>query len=156
MSINLSLRQLADAQVPEVVSHIVGAAGVRPEQICLEITESGTVDTGIGPLVELKTLGVSLALDDFGTGFSSLNQIRRLPPVDTLKIDRSFIEDLGRAPADVAIVAAVIGMARALDLAVIAEGIENEAQVQALRELGCERGQGFYFARPAEAHAVDE
>jgi diguanylate cyclase (GGDEF)-like protein/PAS domain S-box-containing protein len=156
MSINLSPRQLADPQLPEVVSHIVGAAGVRPEQICLEITESATVDTGIGPLVELKRLGVRLALDDFGTGFSSLTQIRRLPPVDTLKIDRSFIEDLGRAPADVAIVAAVIGMARALDLAVIAEGIENGPQVRALRDLGCERGQGFYFGRPAEAHAIEE
>lgn len=155
MSINLSPRQLADPQLPTVVSHVLGSTGVRPEQICLEITESATVDTGIGPLVELKTLGVSLALDDFGTGFSSLNQIRRLPPVDTLKIDRSFIEDLGRAPADVAIVAAVIGMARALDLAVIAEGIEDEAQVRALRELGCERGQGFYFARPAEPAAIE-
>jgi diguanylate cyclase (GGDEF)-like protein/PAS domain S-box-containing protein len=155
MSINLSPRQLADPQLPAVVSHIVGDTGVRPQQICLEITESATVDTGIGPLVELKTLGVRLALDDFGTGFSSLNQIRRLPPVDTLKIDRSFVEDLGRAPADVAIVAAVIGMARALDLAVIAEGIENEPQARALRELGCELGQGFYFARPAEPSAIE-
>jgi diguanylate cyclase (GGDEF)-like protein/PAS domain S-box-containing protein len=155
MSINLSPRQLADPQLPAVVSHIVGDTGVRPQQIWLEITESATVDTGIGPLVELKTLGVRLALDDFGTGLSSLNQIRRLPPVDTLKIDRSFVEDLGRAPADVAIVAAVIGMARALDLAVIAEGIENEPQARALRELGCELGQGFYFSRPAEPSAIE-
>lgn len=156
ISINLSPRQLADPQLPAAVGQIIEMSGVRPGQLCLEITESATVDTGIGPLVELKTLGVSLALDDFGTGFSSLNQIRRLPPVDTLKIDRSFIEDLGRAPADTAIVAAVIGMARALGLTIVAEGIEDETQVQALRELGCKRGQGFYFARPSEPSVVEE
>jgi EAL domain-containing protein (putative c-di-GMP-specific phosphodiesterase class I) len=107
-------------------------------------------------LVELKALGVKLALDDFGTGFSSLNQIRRLPPVDILKLDRSFIEELGNRPADTAIVAAMIGMARALEVTVIAEGIEHDSQVDALKELGCERGQGFYFAHPAEPTAVDE
>ena len=124
--------------------------------MCLEITETAAVDADMARLVELKALGVKLALDDFGTGFSSLNQIRRLPPVDILKIDRSFIEELGHRPADTAIVAAMISMAHALDLTVIAEGIEYDSQVDALKALGCERGQGFYFAHPAEPQAIDE
>ncbi len=97
---------------------------------------------------------MSLALDDFGSGFSSLNQIRRLPPVDILKIDRSFIVELGQRRADSAIVAAIISMARALKLVVIAEGITRELQVRELQALGCERGQGFYFARPSEPGVI--
>jgi len=107
------------------------------------------VSAGSAPLQELSAIGVRLAIDDFGTGFSSLDQIRRLPPVDTLKIDRSFVEDLGRRPAANAIVGAVIGMANALQLEVVAEGIEREDQLLALRALGCKLGQGFYFGRPA-------
>jgi diguanylate cyclase (GGDEF)-like protein/PAS domain S-box-containing protein len=156
MSINLSPRQLADPRLADVVRLIIDQSGVAASEVCLEITETAAVDAGMARLVELKALGVKLALDDFGTGFSSLNQIRRLPPVDILKIDRSFIEELGNRPADTAIVAAMIGMARALEVTVIAEGIEHDSQVDALKELGCERGQGFYFAHPAEPTAVDE
>ncbi len=97
---------------------------------------------------------MGLAIDDFGVGFSSLNHIRRLPPVDTLKIDKSFVDNLGRRPSDTAIVAAIIGMARSLDIATVAEGIEPADQARRLRELGCDRGQGYHFARPAPASAV--
>ncbi len=156
VAINLSPRQLTDPALARVVDDVIKRSGVDPQQLCLEITESAAVDAGIAPLGQLKALGVSLALDDFGTGFSSLNQVRRLPPVDTLKIDRSFIEELGRRPGDSAIVGAVIGMARALHLTAVAEGIEREEQVHALMALGCELGQGFYFARPVEAAAIEE
>ena len=114
MTINLSPRQLVDPQLPTWLRMIIDMSGVTASEVCLEITETATVDTGMARWSSSKTLGVRLALDDFGTGFSSLNQIRRLPPVDTLKIDRSFIEELGRRLADTAIVAAMIGMARAL------------------------------------------
>jgi diguanylate cyclase (GGDEF)-like protein/PAS domain S-box-containing protein len=156
MTINLSPRQLVDPQLADVVRMIIDQSGVTASEVCLEITETAAVDAGMARLVELKALGVKLALDDFGTGFSSLNQIRRLPPVDILKIDRSFIEELGHRLADTAIVAAMIGMARALEVTVIAEGIEHDSQVDALKGLGCERGQGYYFAHPAEPQAIDE
>jgi EAL domain-containing protein (putative c-di-GMP-specific phosphodiesterase class I) len=148
MSINLSPVQLLDPGLPETVAEAIQQSGVSPERLCFELTERAAVDAGIAPLSALKRLRVSLALDDFGTGFSSLNQIRRLPPVDILKIDRSFIFELGRRQADSAIVAAIISMARALGLVVIAEGITKQRQVDELLELGCDEGQGFFFARP--------
>jgi diguanylate cyclase (GGDEF)-like protein/PAS domain S-box-containing protein len=154
MSINLSPLQLLDPRLPETVAAIIDRSAAAPELLCFEISERAAVDAGLAQLGALKELGVSLALDDFGTGFSSLNQIRRLPPVDILKIDRSFIVELGRRRADSAIVAAIISMARALKLVVIAEGITRELQVRELQALGCERGQGFYFARPSEPDAV--
>jgi len=114
LAVNLSPRQLAESDVIEVVSHALQASAIEPRSLCLEITESAVVDVGLSTLESLQKLGVRLAIDDFGVGFSSLNQIRRMPPVDTLKIDRSFVEDLGRGRTDTAIVAAIIGMARSL------------------------------------------
>jgi diguanylate cyclase (GGDEF)-like protein/PAS domain S-box-containing protein len=154
MSINLSPVQLADPGLAETVAVAIDRSGVAAERLCFEISEKAAVDAGLAPLGALKELGVSLALDDFGTGFSSLNQIRRLPPVDILKIDRSFIVELGQRRADGAIVAAIISVARALKLVVIAEGITRELQVRELQALGCERGQGFYFARPSEPGVI--
>ncbi len=148
VSVNLSPRQLLEPSLPADIRSTLRKSGVAPERICLELTESAAVHAGIAPLSELKALGVSLALDDFGTGFSSLDQVRRLPPVDALKIDCSFVEDLGLARADAAIAAAIIGISKALGLTSIAEGIEHESQVHSLRELGCERGQGFFFSGP--------
>ncbi|HEX2016482.1 MAG TPA: EAL domain-containing protein [Solirubrobacteraceae bacterium] len=148
MAVNLSPRQLAEAALPEVVAHALSESGLEAESLCLELTESAAIDVGVPTLGRLKDIGVRLALDDFGIGFSSLNQIRRMPPVDTIKIDRSFIEDIGRAPTDSAIVAAIVGMAASLGTATIAEGIETPEQARHLRSLGCDRGQGFYFARP--------
>lgn len=155
MSINLSPLQLTEPTLPARIEQIITDAGALPERICFEITERAAVDTGLAPLNALKAIGVSLALDDFGTGFSSLNQIRQLPPVDILKIDRSFISELGRTRTDTAIVAAIVSMARSLKLDVIAEGITRPAQVRRLLELGCSRGQGFHFARPIDAAGIE-
>ena len=102
----------------------------------------------------LRALGVQLAIDDFGTGYSSLAYLKRLP-VDMLKIDKAFVAGLGRDAGDTAIVRSIITLARTLELAVTAEGIEAEAEVQQLRELGCDLGQGYYFARPTPPGAVE-
>ena len=143
-----------DGEVMEAIRAVARQTGVAPERLCLELTESAAVDAGTAPLAELKALGVSLALDDFGTGFSSLDQVRRLPPVDELKIDRSFVEELGASRGDSAIAAAIIGIAGALGLTTIAEGIEHESQVYALLEIGCEHGQGYFYSRPVEAGEI--
>jgi diguanylate cyclase (GGDEF)-like protein/PAS domain S-box-containing protein len=156
VAINLSPRQLADAGLAEMVADAIERHSIPASQICLEVTESAAVDAGNAALAGLKQLGVSLALDDFGIGFSSLNQIRRLPPVDTVKIDRSFTAELGTGPVGTAMVAAIIGMTGALGLSAIAEGIEHESQMRELLELGCEHGQGFYFAKPMEPAAIGE
>jgi diguanylate cyclase (GGDEF)-like protein/PAS domain S-box-containing protein len=156
VSVNISPRQLADPRLPEIVASAVEYAQVAEDRLCLEITETAAVDAGAPTLSALKSSGVSLALDDFGAGFSSLHQIRRLPPVDTLKIDRSFVEQLDERDRDEAIVAAVVGMARSLEMQTVAEGIQNEDQVKLLRGLGCNRGQGFHFSRPAPAETIEK
>jgi EAL domain-containing protein (putative c-di-GMP-specific phosphodiesterase class I) len=104
-------------------------------------------------LLRIKALGVTLVLDDFGTGYSSLAHLRRFP-IDTLKIDRSFVEGLDGSETDSTIVAAIINMSRGLHVEVIAEGIETAAQSARLRELGCELGQGYYYARPLAADHI--
>jgi EAL domain-containing protein (putative c-di-GMP-specific phosphodiesterase class I) len=123
----------------------------------LEITETTVMkDTGatINTLHQLKELGVKLAIDDFGTGYSSLSYLRQFP-VDTLKIDRSFVDGLGREAHDTELVRSVIAMAKSLSLAVTSEGIETMEQLNQLLQLGCDRGQGFYFARPLPPEAFD-
>jgi len=111
-------------------------------------------DTTIATLYRLKHLGIRLAIDDFGTGFSALSYLKRFP-VDTLKIDRSFIKGLGHNREDTAIVHAVIAFAKALHLSVTAEGVETAEQLSQLRVLGCDRGQGYYFSEPLTADALD-
>jgi EAL domain-containing protein (putative c-di-GMP-specific phosphodiesterase class I) len=155
LSVNVSPRQLADERLTDVVREALERSSIAPSTLLLEITESAAVD-GVATLARLKELGVGLAIDDFGVGFSSLSHIRRLPPVDTLKIDKSFIDQLGNRPGDTALVAAIIGMARSLGIATVAEGIETADQVRRLRALGCDRGQGYHFARPAPASAVSQ
>jgi diguanylate cyclase (GGDEF)-like protein/PAS domain S-box-containing protein len=154
VAVNVSPRQLVESNLVAVVADAVSESGIDPACLCLEIIESAVVSAGVAPLEELNAIGVGLAIDDFGTGFSSLDQIRRLPPVDTLKIDRSFVEDLGQRPAANAIIGAVIGMANALELDVVAEGIEREDQLQALQAMGCKLGQGFYFSRPTSPEEI--
>jgi EAL domain-containing protein (putative c-di-GMP-specific phosphodiesterase class I) len=156
VAVNLSPRQLADPDlVPMVASHL-RASKLDPSLLCLEITESSLMETVENPreiLDQLRTLGVTLVIDDFGTGYSSLSRLRRFP-VATLKIDRSFVAELGCDPKGLDVVAAMVNLGHALDMEVVAEGIETQAQLQHLRELGCDGGQGFFLARPAPAEAV--
>jgi diguanylate cyclase (GGDEF)-like protein/PAS domain S-box-containing protein len=154
VAVNISPRQLADRDVCDAVGRALEQGGLEAENLCLEITESALMDdaeAGMATLRRLKEMGVQLAIDDFGVGFSSLSQIRRLPPVDVLKIDRSFVSGLGREREDSAIVAAVIGIAHSLGLTALGEGIETAEQAEELIRLGCDLGQGYYFARPQPA-----
>jgi diguanylate cyclase (GGDEF)-like protein/PAS domain S-box-containing protein len=153
VSINLSARQFARPDLAARVAAVLAETGLPPATLELEITESLAMSdaeaTGV-TLRALHELGVRVALDDFGTGYSSLAYLSQLP-LDVIKIDRSFVTGLHESPANLAIVRAVVGLAQGLGIAVTAEGIEREDQVAALRELGCDRGQGFLFAHPASA-----
>jgi len=156
MSVNLSPRQFAQATLVADVIDILANTGLPPERLELEITESILLDEGetsAAALRALRDIGVRLVLDDFGTGYSSLSYLRRLP-LDTIKIDRSFIDGLDSDDANLPIVQAVIALAHGLGIDVVAEGIETAGQLARLRELVCDRGQGFYYARPQPPEAL--
>jgi EAL domain-containing protein (putative c-di-GMP-specific phosphodiesterase class I) len=149
VAMNLSPRQLAQRDVVDRVRATLRDTAVEPHRLCLEITESallGDADSALTTLARLKDIGVQLAIDDFGTGYSSLNYLRRLP-VDVVKIDRSFVAELGWGGAEDTIIAGIIGLTLGLGLDVVAEGIELPEQAEALLELGCTRGQGFLYSR---------
>lgn len=147
VSVNVSPRQLADPHFANLVRGIVGDAGVDPARICLEVTESALleIDSAADALRRLKEVGVLIAIDDFGTGFSSLSRLRTFP-VDLLKIDRGFVAGMTETPADRIIVTSVIGLAHSLGLELVAEGIEEQAQLDLLAAEGCETGQGFFWS----------
>ena len=151
VSVNLSARQLAH---PGIVDHVVEAldsTGLPAGRLWLELTETALFEEADSPLPvlhELKALGVVLVLDDFGTGYSSLAYLQRFP-LDALKIDRAFVAEMTEDPRAAALVEAIATMARSLGLTVVPEGIETEAQREALLALGCRYGQGFLFGRPA-------
>jgi diguanylate cyclase (GGDEF)-like protein/PAS domain S-box-containing protein len=156
VSVNLSARQVTSRELVASIEEILGGTGLDPVHLRLEITESALVEesaTARGTLEALSELGVGLVLDDFGTGYSSLAYLNRFP-FDALKIDRSFVDALGIEQERTAIVEAIIGMARALALDVIAEGVENEAQLSELRRLGCDYAQGHLFSRPLPAEKI--
>ena len=156
MSVNVSVRQLEHDGLADEVAAVLARHGLAPEDLTLEVTESVLMaDTEAlrARLAELRALGVRIALDDFGTGYSSLKYLHRLP-VDVVKIDRSFVADLATQAQDPAVVQAVVDLAGKLDLGLVAEGIEEPAQIDVLRQLGCQSGQGFYFARPMPADEV--
>lgn len=158
MAINVSPLQLRDAGFPARLQSLAAAAGVEPGRIELEITESvviGNVDKVVSMLQELSAAGFLSALDDFGAGYSALGYLRALP-VHRLKIDRSFLAGLGENLTDYSIVSSVIELAHSLGKRVVAEGVEAEAQWEALRELGCDEVQGYFFSRPVVAATVDE
>jgi diguanylate cyclase (GGDEF)-like protein/PAS domain S-box-containing protein len=158
VSVNLSSRQLAHSETAASVARILGTTGLDASLLEVEITESMLLEDAEGcarALGELKALGIRLVLDDFGTGHSSLSDLKRLT-IDALKIDRSFVDGLGRDSEDGAIVSAVLSMASALDVGVTAEGVETRAQLSRLREQGCEFAQGFLFSAPAPADRVAE
>ena len=150
VSVNLSARQLQEPTLVDEVADVLAWAGIAPCSLVLEITESVLVqdaDLTVQRLRALKALGIRLAIDDFGTGYSSLSYLRRFP-VDILKIDRSFVSGVGDGSQDSVLTEAIVMLARTLQLKVVAERIEQPAQLAFLRELGCDLGQGYYFARP--------
>jgi EAL domain-containing protein (putative c-di-GMP-specific phosphodiesterase class I)/CheY-like chemotaxis protein len=156
VAVNVSGRQFVSG-LAELFQEILSRTGVDPTTISLEVTEStvmGDPEVTITTLRRLKSLGLAISIDDFGTGYSSLAYLRRFP-LDEIKVDKSFVDGLGRDPEATAIVAAVMGMAHALDLTVVAEGLETEQQLVALRSLGCDEAQGYYYARPQPAGEID-
>ena len=158
MSVNLSVRQLQHETIVDEIADAIAHSGIKPSDLVLEITESMLMtDTKVvrDNLAGLRELGVSLAVDDFGTGYSSLGLIKHLP-VDTIKIDRTFVDGLGQESGDDTVVRAILGLAQGLGVKTVAEGIEGAAQLEALRDLECDLGQGYYFSRPLTAEAVDE
>lgn len=158
MSVNVSARQLEEQDLPHVIAEALRYSGFPAESLALEITETVVMQDvlhSVEILRALRATGVQVSVDDFGTGYSSLNYLKRLP-VTTLKIDREFVCGLGDDPHDSAIAAAIIALARALDLQVIAEGVETRRQLDELRRLGCEAAQGYLWARPMPAHEAQE
>ncbi|HEV7965832.1 MAG TPA: EAL domain-containing protein [Actinoplanes sp.] len=153
MAVNVSVRQFDRSDLAAVVAEVLAETGMPAGQLCLEMTESVLMtdtEENLAQLVRLKALGVTLAIDDFGTGYSSLAYLRRFP-VDTLKIDRSFVERLGEQTDDAALANTIVQLGRSLGMSTIAEGIEEYGQLAALREMGCDYAQGYYFSRPVPA-----
>jgi EAL domain-containing protein (putative c-di-GMP-specific phosphodiesterase class I) len=158
VSVNVSMRQLADPDLPQSVEAALAASGVAPESLCLEVTETVAMETAenmVRVLGDLQRLGVRLALDDFGTGYSSLSYLDRLP-IDVLKLDRTFVAGVDHDARKRRIVAAVTGLAQGLGMRWLAEGVEREEEADALEGLGCELVQGFLFGRPAPAAETRE
>jgi len=158
LSVNVSARQLLDGQLAADIEQVLTETGLPPAALTLELTESVLMDEptrSLQRLRELKGLGVRLAIDDFGTGYSSLSYLRHFP-VDELKIDKSFIDRINAGQEDFAIVRTVIELAHTLDMQTTAEGIETPDQLDSLRRLGCEVGQGYHFARPLDANRVHD
>jgi len=150
MSVNISGRQFAQSNLVSQVENILRETEVEPTTIKLEITESvtmGDAERANKVISELKELGIRISIDDFGTGYSSLSYLRRFP-IDTLKIDRSFVSNLDSNSENREIVRTIIGLARNLGMDVVAEGTESLAEVRYLQSLDCEFAQGYYFSRP--------
>ncbi len=153
VAVNLSARQLRDNAFVPLVIQILEETGLAPQYLELELTETvlmGDANDTIYKLLRLKELGISISVDDFGTGYSSLSYLKHLP-IDTLKIDRSFVRDIINDPDDAAIVEAIVALAHSLKLNVIAEGVETREQLEFLRQRKCQQAQGYYFARPLDA-----
>jgi EAL domain-containing protein (putative c-di-GMP-specific phosphodiesterase class I) len=156
INVNVSARQLQETDFVEQVRRILKQTRLPAHRVTLEFTESlllRDTDLTIATLYALKALGVRLAIDDFGTGYSSLSYLRRLP-IDELKIDGSFIAGVSSEPDQVAVVRSILELAETLHLKTVAEGIEGKAQLEALRGLTAQMGQGFLFAEPLEADQV--
>ena len=156
ISVNLSAVQFARQGLPAVIRETAAAAGLAPGRLELEVTESALMRNpaeAVRVLTELKQFGVLVSIDDFGTGYSSLAQLRQLP-VDVLKIDRSFVQHIVEDAEDRAIAETVVSLARAIEVAVVAEGVETAEQDQALRSMGCDFVQGYHYARPMPAAAL--
>ena len=158
MSVNISARHFQHEGLIEDVSHALRVSGLDPACLVLEITESVLVqdaESVISRMLALKGLGVSFAVDDFGTGYSSLSYLKRFP-IDILKVDKSFVDDVGDSAKAAALAKAIVQLGNSLNLDTVAEGIEKARQFDGLRSLGCMYGQGFFFARPVPAEGMDQ
>ncbi|MET3808419.1 diguanylate cyclase (GGDEF)-like protein [Nakamurella sp. UYEF19] len=156
VAVNVSAHQLMSTRYLDTVSDVIDATQTDPRTLTLEITESAFLadeTRALTVLTELRRLGVKVALDDFGTGYAALNYLQKYP-VDILKVDRSFVADLGAQPAAGVIIGAIVQLARGLGMTVIAEGVETAAQRQLVADLGCTFSQGFYFAKAMPAQAI--
>jgi EAL domain-containing protein (putative c-di-GMP-specific phosphodiesterase class I) len=156
IAVNLSARQFNDPQLPRMVARALRDTGLPPRLLELEITESTAMqqtDVTLSTLNKLKQLGVSIAIDDFGTGYSSLSYLRRFP-VDKVKIDRSFVAEVPADRDQGAIVSAIVALAHALQIRVVAEGVETEAQREFLRSCGCDFIQGYLVGKPSDSDSA--
>jgi EAL domain-containing protein (putative c-di-GMP-specific phosphodiesterase class I) len=158
MRVNVSPVQLVGLGFVDSVSTTIAEYGIDAASLCLEITESLVVkdiDTARTTIEALKGIGVKVAIDDFGTGYSSLTRLKSLP-VDILKIDQSFVRDLGHSDGDLSIVRAIVALAEAFDLDVVAEGLETAIAAETLMGVGCQRAQGYLLSRPINDSAMQE
>lgn len=158
ISVNISLVDLQQPDFHEYVKNIIDSTGVDPKMLELEITESvfmESLDSSIGILNQLKDLGVRIALDDFGKGYSSLNYLRKMP-INTLKIDKSFIDNIASSRKEESIINNIIEMAHSLELYVVAEGVEEKEQLLVLKDRQCDYIQGYYFSKPLPASEIDK
>jgi EAL domain-containing protein (putative c-di-GMP-specific phosphodiesterase class I) len=156
VAVNLSPRQFAEAGLFDDVKSALADSGLEGSDLELEITESMVMndpEQAVNTLRELKALGIRVAIDDFGTGYSSLAHLKRFP-IDSVKVDRSFVEDIPQDVDSMAIAQAIIAMAHSLRLRVVAEGVETEAQVTFLRGEGCDEIQGHYFSAACAASEI--
>ena len=156
VSVNVSARQLRDADFPFMVQRALALHGLPAAALTLEVTESILINESITiprVLDQIRESGVSLSIDDFGTGYSSLAYVQRFP-FQTVKIDRSFVTPLDKADGENQLVGAIVAMAQALGLSTVAEGVETLEQQRRLVELGCHNAQGFLFSRPVPADQI--
>lgn len=157
VSVNISSAQLKNEGFYDDLCKVLEVTGIQPELLELEITESiciDSFDTVRELLCRIRKLGVRIALDDFGTGYSSLNYIKNLP-LDVLKIDKSFIDDIISNPSEKAIIGTIIQLAHILNLEVVAEGVETKTQYDYLKKIGCCKIQGFYFSKPKSPDEIE-
>jgi EAL domain-containing protein (putative c-di-GMP-specific phosphodiesterase class I) len=155
MAVNLSPLQFDSPVLVETVRRIIQVHGIDPTCLTLEVTETTAmkdVEASLDVLNQLTAMGLKIAIDDFGTGYSSLLYLKRMPAAE-LKIDRAFVRDLERNEEDAAIVSSIVALARALNIKVVAEGVETAAQREFLRSLGCDSLQGYFLGRPTAAGA---
>jgi EAL domain-containing protein (putative c-di-GMP-specific phosphodiesterase class I) len=158
MEVNLSARQLARRGLAQIVEEALRRTNLAAHALALDITETvliGTSEHNAQVLEALKKMGIRLYLDDFGTGYSSLSYLKRLP-VDRVKVDRTFVKGLGGNATDTALVRMIIELCHTLGIEVLAEGVETSDQAALLKDMGCDLGQGYYFARPLRSEELAE
>jgi EAL domain-containing protein (putative c-di-GMP-specific phosphodiesterase class I) len=158
MAVNVSARQFREPTLVKMIENALGASELQPHHLEIEITESIAMESAevvVANLESLRNMSVGISIDDFGTGYSSLTYLKRYP-INSLKIDRSFVTDVATNPADAGIVRAVVEMAHGMKLNVIAEGVETKDQFAHLQKYGCDEMQGYWFSRPLPVEAISQ